>query len=325
MERPLLYEPVIKGEDSFELSWTTGGEADSFSIEVIEDRHNPADQLLISESFDGFRSATSGEDGLNDISVYIDSFTQKSGWDAKRVYVSKQGAKLDAASNAEAYLCTPLLGQASGCITVKIAYSMPEGVGEPLCLSLLDGEREVIDQIWFSADSKLEDGVEGDSSENEAVVQFEDIDSRNVAVRLSTAGVAYVSSFEAYDGNFEPEELEYEYILSLLTEPLEQYAVDGIIGYSHIFTGLKASAFKARVRAELDGAYSAWTDYVSIDLSTYNGLAPIFPDSWINNPNSPDSWRSAPSIFNIQGQPLMRITAPGIYIIRTSTGCQKIF
>ncbi|MCC8117352.1 MAG: M6 family metalloprotease domain-containing protein [Bacteroidales bacterium] len=324
VEKPQMYQPVAKGEDSFELSWTTAGEADSFSIEVIEDRHNPNDQLMISESFDGFRSATSGDDGLNDISVYIDSFTQLAGWDSKRVYVSKQGAKLDAG-----FLCTPLLGQSSGGITVKMSYSMPDGSSEPLCISLLDSSREVIDEKWLDAEySGDEVGICVD------IVHFEDVGSRNVAVKISTDGVAYLESFAAYDGYYEAEELEYEHILSLLTEPLEQYAVDGIIGYNYIFTGLKASAFKARVRAELDGAYSAWTDYVNIDLSAYNALNPIFSDTWAFDPLSPDIWESIPNssdyeegvhtIYNLQGQPLSRITTPGIYILRTPYGIQKI-
>ncbi|MCC8114348.1 MAG: M6 family metalloprotease domain-containing protein [Bacteroidales bacterium] len=302
VDTPILNEANLIGPNQIELTWQETGPADSYEVEVIENRKIPTSYIRLNESFKTLLAAAEDEDGTTDISRYINSFTDASGWTASNIFTSKNGARVGRNDGSEGWLLSQEFFIGQNALTVQISYSFPEGNVVPLEISWISREGEEINVM------SLPNIKDGDTATEWVTIP----EAQYVSLRISTMGVAYVSGIKCYDGKFTADELTNESILAAITNPIESYSFSDLTENYCELSGLNAKYYKARVRAVYDEAKSEWTDYIDIDLSEYNSVSTIETD--LEEPIA---------IYNLMGQRVYEPLRPGVYIFDYGTHRNK--
>ena len=292
----------IVEKDAFVVRWDIVGDVDSYEVEVVEVRKKtPLESIMTSENFVNFLTDLETGDGKMDLSTYLNSYTQNSGWSGKRIYTSPLGAKVGNGTEA-GHLMTPFLNSEANSITIKITIQPSEGETNPVWVSLVNERNDTVHSFL----------IENLHQKHSYVFTFLDIEKGYYAVNIKGNQPFYVSSFSMYDGNFSEDDLKMSSIIGF-AKPVEKYFVSGIIDRTCAFYGLGAKTFQYRVRAEKDEAFSQWTEYNTVNLDAANGMR-----------NCEQDERSGYKIYNLQGMETKGAYRGGINIIDYGTNKKKI-
>ena len=289
--------------NEFVVSWDVDEEVDSYEIEAVEVRKKtPLESIMVSENFANFLTEPGTDDGKMDLSTYLNSYTQTSGWTGKRIYTSPVGAKIG--NNTDSgHLMTPFKNSNTNGITIKLATQSIEGTISPIIVSLINEKNDTIESYT----------IENSTDKLSYVVTFEDIDEGYYAINIHGNQPFYISSFSMFDGTFTEDELKITSIIGLI-KPVEKYNVSGITAKSYKFSGLSAKEFQYRIRAEKDEAYSHWTDYKTIKLDESSGM-----ENCIYDKN-----KIGCKVYNLNGIEVKTMKAGGFYILDYGTHKKKI-
>ena len=300
--KPHSVSSKIADDDAFIIQWEIDSEVDSYEVEVMELRKKtPLESILISENFANFLTDTETGDGKMDLSTYLNSYTQSSGWSGKKIYTSPIGARI--CNNTDAgYLMTPFLNSNNNSITVKFALQSKEGTTSPIHISLINEKNDTVKSFT----------LENSYVKQSYVFDFLDIEEGYYAVKFRGEQPFYIASFSMYDGYFSEEDLKITSIIGSV-RPVDKYLITGITDKSYLFDGLKAKEYQYRVRAEKDEAYSQWTEFDSIKINETNKISNYGKDE-----------KSALKLYNLQGMEVHKAGKSGMYIYVSGTNKKKI-
>lgn len=289
---PVLLDESDVTADGFTMQWETLSEVDSFSVEVQEINTwvNPLDRVICKENFNNFRLQSGSNDGIMDVSIYMDSFTQTPGWLGKGLYTSEHGAKVVAVSKG-GYLATPLLAPASDEITVQTTLLSNSESSVRICV--LNHQSDTIDSVVLQTTT----------SSSSYVLNLTCSNDNQCRIHVDANNAFYISSLTIYDGFFTSHDLLPSSILAGTLKPVKKYTFSGIIDNQYRISGLESEKYKYRVRAMFDNASSDWTEYKEITLLTADGINKYISDDFQRG------------IYNIKGQKVSHPRGNGIYII----------
>ncbi|MCD8304239.1 MAG: M6 family metalloprotease domain-containing protein [Prevotellaceae bacterium] len=304
---PVLNEAEVLGEHSFRITWETEEDVDSFTVEAKEIKDKSAlTSILLSENCSTFVSDSIYGDGVMDVSIYMDSYTQTSGWSGEKIYTSQYGAKIGKAGYT-GRLQTPLLSLSAGSLTLKLGLLATDSTATPMQVSI----------ISLTSDTICSCFVNGTESASDYVLNFEDITENECYVCLICRSPYYMTSFTAYDGVFSAEDISSSSglgsILGSIITPAETITVSGVCEKSYTFSNLSASHYKYRVRAIYDEALSEWSDYKEVDCMSSDKVSSI-------EANGKETIR----IYNMNGQRIGSGKLKGTYIIDYGTHKKKV-
>lgn len=292
---PVINEITLLANNSFSLSWQGDTPIDYYVVEATEVRKKYAfENILLTEDFSNFTNTEEEGFGINDLSTYMNHFTQTKGWEGNNIYSSPYGARMYAEKDS-GYLQTPFINVSDTGLTLKITTQAEEVENSMLTIYLLDENNIAIDstKVFVSTES------------HSIVVNFNQLNAKEYKLKIIANAVVYIKKLVVYDGTYAASDLSIS--ASLLIKPTEKLVVENISETSHVFNNLNASKYNVRVKAVYDEASSAWTDYVQVDLSRYNA---------IQSPSAKTS--SSHTLYNLNGQKVNNTRKPGIYIIDNS-------
>jgi len=94
--------------------------------------------------------------------------------------------------------------------------------------------------------------------------------------------------------------------------PQDKVVVDDIVSNNYAFENLSGRCYQYRVKAIMDGAESAWSDYMLVILTT--GMSTV----------KTDDLEDIQEYFLLNGRKVSVANRPGLYIVKQKKGKAKI-
>lgn len=301
---PSVSTPTGINNGGFTACWEPVKGADGYSIELTELREQgiPSDNILLSESMDKFRTNPQLGDGFEDLSSNLDKYMDNKGWTGLKVFTSPYGAKIGT-SSVEGYLTSPQLGCKSGNITLSVNARTSESDEGNVEVLLLDADGNE----YLSVDIPLNKEL------SSYVVNLEDIEPGDYRVSITSSWRVYIGGLAIYDGYYSEENIEDDGSTSQIPmSPQDKVVVDDIVSNNYAFENLSGRCYQYRVKAIMDGAESAWSDYMLVILTT--GMSTV----------KTDDLEDIQEYFLLNGRKVSVANRPGLYIVKQKKGKAKI-
>lgn len=287
--------------NSFTANWNPVEGAESYTLElsIMKPQGNPIDNLLLSESLAKFNTGSNSADGFTDLSDQLDNYMQHSGWTGQKVFTSQYGVKMGTTSTT-GYLTSPVLNVNNSNLTIRFTAKSVNSAGADIQLVAMTPDGRAVDmqecKLFYQS--------------NRFVVNFEDIEAKNIKVKITSPERIYLSNIVFYDGFY----VESDFISStdkfnMIGEQSKTY--NDILENKLKLDNLTEEMYRYRVRANMGGAKSGWSPFQEVSMPT--GL-----DGVIYDRN-----RSDFSFYSINGKKLKLNSNTRLFIIMNKTGKSK--
>lgn len=301
---PLVSTPTGINNRGFTACWETVKGADGYSVELTELREQgiPSDNILLSENMDKFKTSPKLGDGYEDLASNLDKYMDNRGWTGLKVFTSPYGAKIGT-SSVEGYLTSPQLECKSRNITLSIIARTSEGDEGNLEVLLLDADGNEYSAVDIPLNKDL----------SSYVVNLEDVEPGDYKVSITSSWRIYIGGLAIYDGYYSEENIEDDGSTSQISmSPQDKVVVDDIVSNNYAFENLSGCCYQYRVKALMDGAESAWSDYMLVNLTT--GMSTV----------NTDVFEDKQEYFLLNGRKASSVNRPGLYIVKQKKGKVKI-
>lgn len=293
---PQVGTPSNITSNGFTANWEPVDGADSYSIEIAElvEQGVVADNILISENMDRFKTNPKMGDGFNDLSNNLDKYMNNKGWSGIKVFTSPYGAKLGT-SSVNGSLTSPEFSSVNQSVTIAFTARTSESDGANLEIIIQKPDGEVYAFYDVLVDKTL----------SPYVVNLEDVKVGKYKFTITSTSRVYVGKLTVYDGFYVKDESQDDFIDShVTTAPRNKVIVNDVVSNSYTFENLSGQNYRYRVRTCIDNATSDWSDCMNVLLSS--GMHFIMNED-----------KYAPvQYYMINGQRVTSITHPGLYIVK---------
>ena len=256
-------------ETSFTGGWNAVENAETYTVELREkSAQGSADEaLMLSEDLSTW-GANLTADGTMDISGALDSKMQNVGWTGEKVFECPGCAKLGS-SKKQGNLTSPLITDHSATsVTVRLTASAYGNDLAEATVSLLDSDDSVIS----------EQTVDVDGTVTTVVLANANMDDYKVKVQPKKRG--YVFSIGIYDGDFSATDFQSMGVAEKAVMKASAQRFSDIKTTSYKFEGLNAGAtYQWRVCAVAGNVLSKWSDWQTVDLSTWSAINGVADDA----------------------------------------------
>lgn len=299
---PVVAEASEITKESFVANWEAVDEADSYSVElsIMREQGNPNDNLLLGENFAKFKTGSDTADGYTDLAGQLDFYMQNRGWEGKKVFTSQFGIKLGTTSS-EGYLLTPLMSIDNSNLTVKLTAQTVSSTDADIQLIIMRPTGSIVETKAYKLNAE----------QKQLVVNFEDIEDKNIKIKIISSDRIYLSEIFFYAGVYNESDFEDTSEGSMAGEKIALF--ENIEGTMLQITDLTENIYRYRVKAHLGDAESEWSQYVYVDLLNSSDIIEIGQSN-----NS-----TIDGIYNINGIKVGHVSHHGFYIVRNANGTVK--
>lgn len=297
---PIVLEPTDINNNGFTANWESVDGADSYSIELTElaQQGKPNDNILLFESLDRFKTNVSMGDGFEDLSSKLDEYMDHKGWSGLKVFTSPYGAKLGT-SSVKGYLTSPQMDSKSRNITFIVTANSSESGDVNMEVLLLNSDGEV--------NAKVDIPVNETSSVS--VLNFEGLEPGAYQISIAPSRRVYISGLGIYDGFYTEENIADNGLSSQIPlSPQTKTVFKDISSNNYTFDSLKGSNYRYCVKAILNGAASAWSDPMDVQLTTGILHHPV------------DGQDDKPEYYLLNGSKVSSVNRLGLYIVKHKKG-----
>lgn len=304
-------------ENTFTAGWNAVADAETYNVELREKSAQIAveEAQLISEDLSTW-GKTLTADGNTDISAKLDTYMQTSGWTGEKVYECPGCAKLGS-SKARGYLASPLISDhTTAKVTVRLNSSVFGKDAAESVVSIVDNDGNTISEQTIEADGKM------------ATIVLDNAEEKDYKVMVSPKKRGYVFSIAAYDGEYSAEDfLGANAIAPKAVMKAAATRYTGITETSKTFDNLTPGAqYQWRVQAVAGSLLSAWSDWQTVDLSTYTDISEVEQSATLADAD-------LVQVYSPVGVALGRMTygdfrtmvlPAGVYVVKSSKATLKV-
>lgn len=300
---PVLFATTEITNNSFIANWNKVEGADNYTMElsVMKPQGNPIDNILLSENMAKFKTERYTEDGFTDLSNNLNNYMHNKGWKGQKVFTSQYGAKIGTTSTT-GYLITPMMNINGSSLTLRFTAKSVTSAGGTIQFVLLNSAGTAIDMqecnLYYQS--------------NRFVVNFDNLNEPSVKVQITSPERFYLADIIIYDGFYV--ESDFDNLIGTYHMTWVQSSViDDIVDTKLKLSDLTEDYYRYRIRANMSGASSAWSQYQNVEMKKTSGLYEL-----------DDGEQSfAPILYNLQGMKVDVDSRKGIFILRSRRGTTK--
>ena len=251
-------------DKSFTANWNAVDGVDSYTLELSQMRQQgkPLDHVVLSEDLAKFKTKANTGDGYIDLSAALDNYMKHEGWSGEKIYTSPYGVKIGTTS-AKGHLTSPIIKIEGTSITIRFTARALTSAGA---------------NIQFVAMTPTGTSIELQECKlnyqpGKFVVCFENLNENNLKLQITSPDRVYLSDIIVYDGYYVESDFE-NFTESTHMTGVHISTIFDIKDTKFELTGLDDEIYRYRVRANLDRAYSGWSEYVVVDLRNTTVIRP---------------------------------------------------
>ena len=301
---PEVLEATDITKNSFTANWEVVDGAEDYSLEVsvMKPQGNPLDNIILSENLAKFKTGIYTPDGYTDLSNELDRYMLHKGWTGQKVFTSQYGVKIGTTST-NGYLMTPLLHVNNANLTIRFTAKAVTSAGANIQLVLMDNSDNTIELQECNLHFQL----------NEYVVNFENFDATDIKIKITSPERIYLSNIIFYDGFYVESDFSSSSSGISHMKGVQTVIYENISDNKLSLSNLTEEMYRYRVRANMDGAQSGWSQYQEVIISEESGIMNVESDREMKEYD----------MYNLNGTRIKALGQMGIFIIKNKSGISK--